>query len=70
MVTISRYIKFCTSEFLGSHSAVVIFKALKKVFQIYNKCGFKVILILIDDEFEVLWGWLSDLGIKLSLVSY
>ncbi|KAI2491389.1 Reverse transcriptase (RNA-dependent DNA polymerase) [Fragilaria crotonensis] len=70
-VTISRHIKFGTSELLTNRKIETIFEATKRVYQQYMKRGFKITSILMDGEFDTggYRGELSALGITLNVVA-
>jgi Reverse transcriptase (RNA-dependent DNA polymerase) len=70
-VTISRNIRFCTSEFLANRKTDTIFKAITHVHQTYRKRGFKIVLLLMDGEFDKdgLVGDIANLGTTTNCVA-
>jgi hypothetical protein len=70
-VTISRHIKFSTSEFLANQKTETILKAIKHVHQTYSKRGFRITHFLMDGQFDKdgLDGDLAGLGITLNSVA-
>jgi hypothetical protein len=65
-VTISRHIKFGTSEMFLNRQPEQIFKAIKNVHRTYRQRGFRITTVLLDHEFNVLRGDLADRGISLN----
>ena len=70
-VTISRNIRFCTSEFLANRKSNTIFKAINHVHQAYKKRGFKIVTLLMDGEFDKdgLVGEVAELGTNVNCVA-
>ena len=70
-VTISRHIKFSTSEFLANQKTETILKAIKHVNQTYVKRGFRVATFMMDGQFDRdgLGGELAEIGITLNAVA-
>ena len=70
-VTISRHIKFRTSEFLANQKTDTIYKAIKHVHQTYTKRGFKMKFLLMDGQFDKdgLAGEVAELGITMNCVA-
>ena len=70
-VTISRHIKFSTSEFLTNQKTDTIFKAIKRVHQTYCKRGFRITNFLLDGQFDKdgLGDELAGIGITLNTVA-
>ncbi|KAI2502324.1 Reverse transcriptase (RNA-dependent DNA polymerase) [Fragilaria crotonensis] len=70
-VTISRNIRFSTSEFLTNRKSDTIFKAITHVHQTYAKRGFHIEVILMDGEFDKdgLVGDVAELGISINCVA-
>ena len=70
-VTISRHIKFSTSEFLANQKTETILTAIKHVSQTYAKRGFRITNCLMDGQFDKdgLGGELAGLGITLNAVA-
>ena len=70
-VTISRNIRFSTSEFLTDRKSDTIFKAITHVHQTYAKRGFHTEVILMDGEFDKdgLVGDVAELGITINCVA-
>ena len=52
LLTISRRIKFVTSEHCPVRTAVALSNHVKKVLRVYNRAGFTVRYVLMDGEFE------------------
>lgn len=55
-ITISRHIKFGTSEMLVTRSAANIKTAIKNIQKVYKTRGFKIDMLMMDGEFESLYG--------------
>ena len=68
-VTISRNVKFGTSELITGQKAGVLMTAIKQVQDIYTKRGFKVDTLLMDGQFEPLRAPLSGIGVSLNTVA-
>jgi septation ring formation regulator EzrA len=68
-MTISRYIRFSTSESLANQSSKTIIKAIKHVKQVYRQRGFRITHMMMDGQFENLRGDLADMQIGLNTVS-
>jgi hypothetical protein len=68
-VTISRYIRFCTSESVKNMKNQTLFDAIKQVIRIYQTRGFRLIQILMDGQFESLHTDLRDQSIILNTTS-
>jgi hypothetical protein len=70
-VTISRHIKFTTSEFLLNQKTDTIYNAIKHVHQTYSMRGFMVKTIMMDGQFDKdgLGGAVAELGINLNIVA-
>jgi hypothetical protein len=56
-ITVARGIKFGTVEALLNRQIQTIGASLKKVVNLYQKRGFRVVTILADNEFEPLRQW-------------
>jgi hypothetical protein len=70
-VTISRHIKFSTSEYLENQKTPTIVNAIKHVQQTYAKRGFHVTILLMDGQFnkDNLEGEIAAFGITLNVVA-
>lgn len=68
-VTISRNLKFGTSEMIAGQKGGVLLNATKQVAAIYAKRGFVVSNIHMDGQFEVLRGGLSEMHITLNIAA-
>jgi hypothetical protein len=68
-MSISQYIKFGTAEFIESHHAKVILKAVTHLRNVYAKGDFRIVTILMDGEFESLRPELTNLGMSLNTAS-
>jgi hypothetical protein len=70
-VTISRHIKFSTSEFLANQKTETIYKAIQRVHQTYLKRGFQITHILLDGQFDKdgLSDQLAGIGITINAVA-
>ena len=70
-VTISRNIRFSTSEFLLNQKTDTIFKAITHVHLTYKKRGFKVETLMMDGQFDKdgLNGDVAGLGTNLNAVA-
>ena len=56
LVSVSRGIRYIKVEYIPNHTAPVLSKYLKKVYNIYIRLGFTVNLFLMDLKFE----WLHE----------
>jgi len=65
-VTISRNIRFATSEMIGNQRGQTLLKAISQVISLYQLRGFRVTHILMDGQFESLRADLGHLGIMLN----
>jgi hypothetical protein len=68
-VTISRYIKFGTTEVLQNQQSKTILHAIRQVLAVYKKRGFIVTTLLMDGQFETLRGELATMQVTLNTVS-
>ena len=59
-ITVSRNIKFCTTEYVTSRSLSTAMACLETVINLYRKCGFKIRHALGDDEFSPMKPELED----------
>jgi hypothetical protein len=66
LVTISRSIKFGTAEMLANRQAKSLAAAMKNVIRLYKGRGFLVPFVIMDGEFESIWGDLGDMGVTLN----
>jgi len=62
LVSISRHIQFITVEMVKNQKQATLMVALKQILSTYQKCGFKVVDVLADNQFECLRGEITDLG--------
>ena len=68
-MTISRNIRFGTSQSLTSRSSKVILRAIQSIKKIYSQRGFWVTIMMMDGQFENLLGDLADMQFNLNTVS-
>jgi hypothetical protein len=68
-MSISRNIRFGTSESLPNQSSKTIMAAIKKIKQLYSLRGFRITQMMMDGQFENLRGELADMQIGLNTVS-
>jgi hypothetical protein len=68
-VTISRAIKFATSEMIANRKNATILIAIKQVVSAYSKRGFIITHLLMDGEFEPMRGDLAAMRINLNTTS-
>ena len=68
-VTYSRHIRFGTIEVLTDRKSKTIMAAMKVVKSIYSKRGFKIVHLLMDNEFEPQRGDLAMMHITLNTVA-
>ena len=70
-VTISRHIKFSTSELMSNQQIDTIFQGIKRMYQTYSKRGFTVTDLLMDGQFDTngLRDKVASLGITLNIVA-
>ena len=69
-MTISKHIKFGTTGKLDSMVNKILVKHFKLVFGIYTNRGFRVKLVMDDNQFESLRGDIADLGANINVVSH
>jgi hypothetical protein len=69
LVTISRNIKFGTVEILPNRKAKSILQGVARVQKVYKRRGFRVVLGMMDNEFEPLRAGFMDLGMELNVTS-
>jgi hypothetical protein len=69
LVSISRNLKFGTSEVLKNRKNATIIQAFKNIKGIYQKRGFKIVTCHADGEFEPMRGDMIELGMELNSVS-
>jgi hypothetical protein len=55
-MSISRNIRFITAEVLDNRKEAILVKALKQIYGMYRKRGFRIQLIISDSEFECTCG--------------
>jgi hypothetical protein len=68
-VTISRGLRFGTTEMIRNQKNETIIKAIRNVVNIYQGRGFKVSHFLMDGQFNSLRAEISVLGINLNTVA-
>jgi hypothetical protein len=68
-MTVSRHIKFGTAEMLQNQQSKTMLAAIKQVKGIYMKRGFRLNVLLMDGQFEVLRGDLAEMQITLNTAS-
>ena len=68
-MTISRNIRFATSEFLKNQASTTIMASIKQVKRIYSLRGFRITAMVMDGQFENLRGALADMQIALNTAS-
>jgi hypothetical protein len=66
LVTISRNIKFTTTEMLINRKASTVLNSMKKIIQIYNMRGLLTTFAIMDIEFEPIRGELADQQVALN----
>jgi hypothetical protein len=69
LVTVSRSLRFGTTERLSSRRADVVGQGLARVIALYKQRGFRVTNCYGDGEFESLRANLADLGTQLNVTS-
>jgi Reverse transcriptase (RNA-dependent DNA polymerase)/Zinc knuckle len=67
LVTISRHLRFATTELLKNQRNETILRAIKNVINIYKEGSFQVTDLLMDGQFEGLKNELSGLGVRLNI---
>jgi hypothetical protein len=65
----SRHLKFCTGKNLKNQTNKTILAAIKQFKSVYAKRGFRILLLLMDGQFESLRANLADIQINLNTVS-
>jgi len=68
-VSISRAIKFGTAEAIANRKAETLLTSIKRIQMTYAKRGFRVMTVAGDNEFSMLAGPLSNVGITLNVVT-
>jgi hypothetical protein len=68
LISISRYLKFGTTEVLKNRKNATIIQAFKNIRGIYARRGFQITLCHADGKFEPMQGALIDLGINMNIV--
>jgi hypothetical protein len=69
LVSLSRDIKFGAVEDIPNRTSAVLLNGIRKIIKLYKRAGFQVVAALMDGEFEVLRGELSDLGVALNVAA-
>ncbi len=69
LMTISRHIKFGSAGKLDNMSVTTIISHFKVEIGVYASRGFRVTIILADNQFEPMRGELADLGAIINVVS-
>lgn len=67
LVSIARRIKFGTVEALINRKAGNIMSCVKNIHRIYSRRGFRLLIGIMDNEFEPLRAAFMDLGIELNI---
>ena len=70
LVTMSRHVKFGSAGKLDNMENATILKHFKVVFGVYASRGFKVTIIMADNQFESMRGELADMGAIINIVSH
>ena len=68
-VTMSRNLKFSTAELMLDQKQATMVEHVKRIQRIYVKRGFRIAIMLMDGQFDVIRGDLADLGITLNTVA-
>ena len=68
-MTISKHIKFGTTGKLDNMENKILVKHFKLVFGLYTNRGFRVKVVMADNQFESLRGDIADLGANINMVS-
>ena len=68
-VTVSRNLKFGTTEMLPNQQSKTLLGAIKQVKAIYSRRGFIITTLLMDGQFDVLRADLAEIQITLNTVS-
>ena len=68
-MTISKKIKFGITGKIDSTENKVLVKHFKLVFGIYTNRGFRVKVVMADNQFKILRGDIADLGANINVVS-
>ena len=66
---LSKHIKFGTIGKLDSMEKKILVKHFKLVFGLYTNRGFRVKVVMADNQFESLRGDIADLGANINVVS-
>lgn len=69
LVSISRKIKFGTSEFLADQKKTTLCKAIMNVVNLYKGRGFTINTVLADGQFEPIEHPMRTKGVPLNTVS-
>ena len=67
LVTISRHLRFATTELLKNQKNETILRAIKNVINVYKEGSFQVTDLLMDGQFDGMSNELSGLGIRLNI---
>ena len=68
-MTISKHIKFGTTGKLDIMENKILVKHFKIFFGLYTNRGFRIKVVMADNQFEILRGDISDLGANINVVS-
>ena len=68
-VTMSRNIKFSTAELMVDQKHETLIDHVKRIQHVYMKRGFRINTFLMDGQFDVIRGNLSELNITLNTVA-
>ena len=69
LVTISRHLRFATSQMIINQKGTTIMGSLKQVLNLYHGRNFKVTHFLMDGQFEPLRNEISSMGVSLNTVA-
>ena len=68
-MSISRNIRFATSEVLPNRTTKSILAAVKRIHRVYCQRGFRITQMNMDGEFDTMRGELADMQIGLNITS-
>ena len=69
LMTITRHLKFGSAGKLDNMEHITILKHFKVIVGVYKIHGFKVSIILADNQFESMRGSIADMGVLINVVS-
>ena len=67
VISVSRRVKLITGEWVATMTNKQLVSSLQKTVGLYRKGGFRVVIALMDGQFESLIGSLAEMGVEANI---